>query len=118
MNRRSGDDRRKGEQRVKPRFVNPPLECDQGRVIDLSAEGLRVELSQWRRLRVGDSVSLTLGTMVVPVRVVWLKGWVMNRTVGFAFESVSPELREMLGSVVAAAISTTTWFDSEPSSAA
>lgn len=118
MSRRSGDDRRKDERRIKPRFVNPPLECDLGRVIDLSAEGLRVELSPCRKLRVGDSVMLMLGKEDVPVRVVWLKRRLLKRTAGLAFESVSPELREMLGSIVAEAISTTAWFDTESRSAA
>ncbi len=118
MDQKSDRRSARGNRRLKPRFIHPPVECDLGRVIDLSAEGLRVEVSQRRKLRVGDSVKLMLGKEDVPVRVVWIKRRFMKRTAGLAFESVSPELREMLGSIVAQAISTTAWFDGEPRSAA
>ena len=61
---------------------------------------------------------LMLGKEHVPVRVVWIKRRLLTRTVGLAFESVRPELREMLTSIVADAMSTTTWFDGAPRSAA
>lgn len=70
-----------------------------GRVLDLSASGLRIRLAAGRRVVPGDTLSLKLNDMEVCMRVTWTRKRFGKRTVGLAFQSITPELRRLLTSI-------------------
>ena len=108
MTRTEISDRRESNRRVKPRFINPPIACDQGQVLDLSADGLCIRPKRLRGIRQGDSLQLKLGELDVTTTVVWIKRGFGKRSVGLMFESMTPELRQMVSSVTVSAVSTIT----------
>jgi len=108
MTRTEISDRRESNRRVKPRFINPPIACDQGQVLDLSADGVCIRPTRLKGIRQGDSLKLKLGEMDVSTNVVWIKRGFRKCSVGLMFESITPELRQMLSAVAVSAVSQST----------
>ena len=93
------DERRESRQRVLG------VECNRGRVLDISSRGMRVLThTRWRE---GEMLPVTLrcGAMRIttPARCVWARreGW-FSWLIGVAFEHATDEQRRRVGDIASA----------------
>ena len=106
-----------GDRRTKPRFRDPAARCNIGRVLDLSASGLRLRLTTSRKLAPGDTLSLMLDGMQVCTRVTWVKKRLGKHTVGLTFETITPGLRRLLSEIAVTTVSVPTLIISQDNAA-
>lgn len=87
------------ERRVERRTPVSALTCDAGRVVDLSARGMRIESR--KRWHVGDHRTITITdgdhAVTLEARCIWDRhDSLFLHTIGLAFDHVPPEQEGML----------------------
>lgn len=92
---------RESEQRSRGRFARPPFRCSFGSVEDVSATGMRVRVRGGPRLKLDQTICLTLLNEpergLAKVQVIWIKR-VAFRThlIGLRFVDLSEEAHEVI----------------------